>query len=284
MMGGWFQRKTARTSHMGHVRDKEDWTLDVIVMLAIMLIVGDEHKEGDTDMMFPFLNKLKHSEVSTYLNQALKVARGHAEGLNPNSTSHHARYGSLHDIQGNKGLDMIDGIFRGKWFFQGECSGLNYADKAPGCLRAGKALAGWKECNNEIISLDAFELIDELMGDDADAESKVIFENKLDMFARLLLRGLPYCDKKEEHLYKMRNIFLTAIIEMTPRIIADLKEFHGDDAHVDIFEKRLKLSLASVQIGWDEFLSWSATVSTTRTIKILLFECFMLFSCHTTTF
>ena len=189
MMGGWFQRKTARTSHMGHVRDKKDWSLDVIVMLAIMLIVGPEHKEGDTDMMFPFLHRLKPSKVSTYLNDALKEVRGHAEGLNPNSTSHHARYGSLHDIQGNKGLDMIDGIFRGKQFFQGECTGLSYANKAPGCLRAGKALAGWKECKNEIISLDAFELIDELMGDDDAAESKVIFENKLDNFAGQLLRS-----------------------------------------------------------------------------------------------
>lgn len=268
MMGGWFQRKTGRISHMGHVRDKKDWTLDVIVMLAIMLIVGDEYKEGDSDMMFPFIHRLRCADASTYLNNAIKEARGHAQGLNPASTSHHARYGALSDIQHCKDLDFIDGIFRGKWFFQGECSGLSYANKAPGCLRAGKALAGWKECKNEIISLDAFELIDELMGDElmgdsTDAESKIMFRNKLDNFAGLLFKGLPYCQKKEEHLYKMRNIFLTAIIEMTPKIIADLKVFHNDDKYVDIFEKRLKHSLAMVQIDWSEFLKWSATVSNT---------------------
>ena len=263
LMGGWYQRKTNRDSYMGHVRDKEHWSLDVIVMLSVMLIVGDDRNAGigSRDMMFPFVHRLSAKNTTAFLNDSINQAKGKAEGLNKDSTSHHARYGGLSDIQVNKDLDFIDSIFRGKWHFQGECTGLNYADKAPGCLRAGKALAGWKSCKEVIESLDIFELLDEFIDDDDADESKVLLGRKLENLAGSLFKTLPYCENKDQHLFKVRNIFLTAIIEMAPKIISDLKVFHNDNDYEDIFEKILKHALSSVQVSWTEFLCWSKKVS-----------------------
>lgn len=273
MHGGCYQSKTSKVSVLPHCRDKHDWSLDVIVMLAAMLIADTEtHEHKDPDKPFIFTSIHNNSPVyaTTMLNNTIKNVFEEVDGLDSKSTSHDIRYGVLADMQANPDLQFIYAIFRGDWSFLGDCTGLHYADRDPGVIEAGKAVAGWK-CTKDIIeSCDAMDIMDVLLGEDADDTVKAKFTNLVES----LFEGMPFSRNRGDKCYNLRNIFFCAIIERAPDIIADLKRLRGEDSGKDVFEKNLMQKLYHHDFGLIDLIAWSDKV---RVLSFLIIVTVLLF-------
>ena len=85
---------------------------------------------------------------------------------------------------------------------------------------------------NTIPSLNFFDLCDILLGDDWTCETT---QTKLDNLVTSLFFNLPNSNDKGHPNHTIRNILFTALVEMAPVIIADLKRMKGDD-YQDILE------------------------------------------------
>ena len=202
------------------------------------------------------IHKNKPLYASTMLNKTIKNVEKEVDGLDKKSTSHDIRYGALADMQANVDLQMIYAIFRGDWAFLGDCTGLNYADRDPGVVEAGKAVGGWK-CTKEIImSCDAMDLMDLLLGADADELVKTNFTN----LVAALFKGMPLSREKSDICYNLRNIFFCAVVEKAPEIFADLKELRGRDSGMDVLEKNLRFELVSHDFTMTDLFDWSNKV------------------------
>ena len=254
-----FQPKTGRITRVCLARDKTEWALDPLVMLAAMLIVDPASGligDGDDDenFIFPTLHLLTYKSVANLLNDYIKnISKEGVEGLDQKAASHDIRFGALADCQANDDLQLIYAIIKGGWQFQGDSTGMWYADKRPAMIEAARALAGYKNTKEVPALPDAMRcnLIDENFEDDF----HVTFEN----FAASLFERLPF-SKKGERNYNLRNVFLGAIIEKLPKIIADLKVLKGDEFHQDSLERIVRSELVRHQFTWEEFLGWSAKV------------------------
>ena len=259
MHAGCYQSKTNKISALPHSRDKHDWSLDVIVMLGCMLIADAEthdHEDANKPFIFTSIHDNKPLYASTMLNKIIKNVEDEVNGLNKKSRSHDIRYGALADMQANVDLQMIYAIFRGDWAFLGDCTGLNYADRDPGVVEAGKAVGGWK-CTKEIImSCDAMDLMDLLLGADADELVKTNFTN----LVAALFKGMPLSREKSDICYNLRNIFFCAVVEKAPEIFADLKELRGRDSGMDVLEKNLRFELVSHDFTMTDLFDWSNKV------------------------
>ena len=228
-------------------------------MLAIYVIVNPDSKPKDGEdepFIFLFLHQLHKMSATTVLNQAINSVKAHVIKLHEDATSHCVRYGGLADISRNVDLQFIYGIFRGDWYFQGECTALHYADKDPGCLEAGKALAGWKCTKWDIPSIDPMDHLDHLLGNDAPEHTKARFEN----LASDLFSNLPF-SRPGEQLYDLRNIFFGAVIEMAPQVINDLACMRQNDDFEEPLHNKLKAAVIRKHFSWeDDFLVWSRKV------------------------
>ena len=257
MYGGTFQPKTVRNGILPHCRDKEHWSLDPIVMLAVMLAVdtGSGAKDNET-FMFPSIHGNSSGYAATMVTETIRKACDDIDELDPKTSSHDVRYGVLADMQAHKDLQLIYAIFRGDWQFEGDTTGLNYADREPGSLEAGKAIAGWKSTKEVILSLDLDDIILELLGDDADDDTLTRMRN----LAESLFKRMPLSNKKEKQCYQLRNVFFCALIEMAPVIIDDLNCMRGINAPTDILESTLRYELTRYGFSWDDLLGWSKKV------------------------
>ena len=75
-------------------------------------------------------------------------------------------------------------------------------------VEAGKAVGGWK-CTKEIIkSCDAMDLMDLLLGADADELVKTNFTN----LVAALFKGMPLSREKGDICYNLRNILPLLLI------------------------------------------------------------------------
>ena len=264
MNGLTFQPKTNKKCTLSHARDKTTWTLDPLVMLAIMLIVDPDSKSPSSEdsFMFPTIRKGKGKKSATTMITELLKSSGKKD-----STSHDVRYGALHDIQKNVDIEFIKAVFRGVWTFKGDSCSIRYADKYPGQLEAGKALGGFHNTKEIIPSLDIMMHLDDLLGADATDETTQRFKN----FATNLMIRLPF-SKEGEQCFSLRNVLLAAIIEMLPKILNDLKEArksavadHDDDEiglAGGVLEKVVRNELFSAHFDWNDLLVWSKKVRT----------------------
>ena len=259
MQGGCYQPKTSKVSMLPHCRDKHDWSLDVIVMLAAMLIADTkthEHKDPENPFIFTSIHKNKPLYASTMLSKVMKKVSKDVDGLSSESTSHDIRYGGLADMQANPDLQFICAIFRGDWAFLGDCTGLHYADRDPGVIDAGKALAGWKSLRNNIDSLDAMDIMDYLLGDGVNDTLRAKYQN----LVASLFEGMPFSKNKGDQCYDLRNVFFCAIIEKAPDIIRDLKRLRGKDSGKDVLEKNLMAKFTLYDFDLMDLVDWSTKV------------------------
>ena len=257
MMGATFQPKTVRNGILPHCRDKEHWSLDPLVMLAVMVAV--DTGSGGTDeknFMFPSIHGNSSNYAATMVTNTIRKACSDIDELDPSTSSHDIRYGVLSDMQANKDLQIIYAIFRGDWQFEGDTTGLNYCDRQPGSLEAGKAVAGWKSTKEVIASLDLDDIILVLVGDDADASTLTRIRN----FSESLFKRMPLSKEKTDKCYQLRNVFFCALIEMAPVIIDDLNTLRGDNPPKDLLETTLRYELAAHGFDWDDLLGWSKKV------------------------
>ena len=258
-----FQPKTGKICQVCIARDKEEWALDPLLMIAAMLIVdpaagsstSEPSENGNEAFLFPTLHQNSSKSVASLLTEKIKaISESGVEGLDKKSGSHDVRYGAMADLQANVDLPMIYAVIKGGWSFMGDSTGLWYADRRPAMIEAARALGGSKNTKQAIHSPDAMacNLIDENFSGDF----HVAFEN----FAAALFKRLPFCKEGEQNR-GLRNVLLGAIIEKLPQIIADLKHLKRDPFYQDVLERTVRSELAKHQFEWNDLLEWSAKVS-----------------------
>lgn len=267
MEGGCYQPKTSKVSVLPHCRDKRDWSLDVIVMLAAMLIADTdthEHEDPEHPFIFTSIHNNNPYYAATMLSDVMKKVSDKVDGLTSKSASHDIRYGALADMQSNPDLQFICAIFRGDWAFLGDCTGLHYADRDPGAIDAGKALAGWKSLRDNIESLDAMDIMDYLLGERVDDTLRTKYKN----LVASLFEGMPFSTNKGDQCYTLRNVFFCAIIEKLPEIIKDLKHLRGKDSGKDVLERNLMAKFIEFDFDFLDLVDWSAKV---RVVCVFLY-------------
>ena len=75
---------------------------------------------------------------------------GEVNGLLTVHTSHGIRVGATDDMAFNITTSIVDAIYRGGWDFTGDCTMFTYMTKKLHNLRGGKALAGWRDCAQDV--------------------------------------------------------------------------------------------------------------------------------------
>ena len=261
-----YQPKTNIDDTMPQTRDKTHWEADIFLGLAAHIILNPHQMtltHNDTDeatYIFPDLQLIQKSGVSTKLNGVLKGLIGKVRSLLPGTTSHHWRYGSTSDMQAHPDLHFFAMIVRGAWAFLGDCTGIAYMQRRPDSIKASKALGNHRNLLNKVPAPSVDELMDEF-GLVSDRE-KMLFQK----FVDALFRGLPFSSQEGDQLYAVKQVLAATVIELLPRVAADLKAASGDQGHRDALEVKVRAVLSDYHFEWKDLLAWS------KVVRVLVFR------------
>lgn len=260
MEAGHFQSKTNKFSPMPYCRDKDDWKMDVPLLLAISLIVdpNSEDAEQDRYAMFPTVRKLRPENCSTWVSEKMKYARKMCKDKEKqdeipfNVVSHMSRFGSFWDLQDNIDLPGLASIIRGGWTFQGDCTSLHYGNDRLFSLKAARASAGHKNTDQKVNSPSLLKVLEDM---DDPTEKKKFFS-----FCRELMERLPFSHEEGEQLYTLKFVLLGAVFEKYEEILNDIRQWKGDDKYKDVLQLTVEAMLNKHHIAISDFRSWCSKV------------------------
>ena len=173
---------------------------------------SDPAADSNNKWKFPSLRKYKEAGISQMVTDLLRSLS--IPGLSEHSSSHDFKLGSMFDAGKNKDVEGISTFVRGNWTYNGECTGFQYSDRRPHCLKAGRALGNWNNIFHSSPSPSIFDI--DLNLDESEIQA---FEN---LFAFLFQR-LPFCATEQDHLWTLRNVMMGVIVELLPQVIEDLR-------------------------------------------------------------
>ena len=264
-----FLSKTGTIEELAHCRHKDNWKLDVIVTLMLMLIcdpncedqsLDPEGKEKDAlnKFMFPCLQTVQQKGVTSKMNSWIAKVRKRVMSLSNNAATHDIRYGVVHDCNEHEDLDLLDIFFRGGWSFEGETSAFSYANRRHGIMRAMRALNGYHDLEQIVAQLS----MDEVELNLSEVEKKQFMNFEASLFSRL-----PNSSKPGDLLYSFRRVLMAVLLEKLPEILDDLKKMGATACHDVLFDV-VKRNLHTYHFGMNDFKSWSKLVSFCRRVLI----------------
>jgi hypothetical protein len=126
--------------------------------------------------------------------------------------------------------------------------------RRPDSIKASKALGNHRNLLNKVPAPSVDELMDEF-GLVSDRE-KMLFQK----FVDALFRGLPFSSQEGDQLYAVKQVLAATVIELLPRVAADLKAASGDQGHRDALEVKVRAVLSDYHFEWKDLLAWSKVV------------------------
>ena len=158
LFADWREVKTGHENPMMYVCDADSWLLDVYHSWACMLISNSgvffsqkQNPEATNDnWMFPAFSDMADGGASKKATRIFRSILGEVNGLLTVHTSHGIRVGATDDMAFNITTSIVDAIYRGGWDFTGDCTMFTYMTKKLHNLRGGKALAGWRDCAQDV--------------------------------------------------------------------------------------------------------------------------------------
>ncbi len=234
-----------------HVRNKDNWKLDILVLLGISVIVdpGPKDTEEGSTMFFPVLRKVKREQCSAKVTSFLSRGfHGDIRGLNAKPSAHDLRYGSLYDLLCNEDLESLAAVVRGGWSFSGDCTAFQYFSKRHFHIKAVKAGAGFRDIEEKVYSPSFLAAIDGI--EDAG------YIRRFHSLADDLMGNLPLSTGESSQLFSMKYILLGALFEMYTAILTDVKKWKNDVTYKDVLEKTIIAKLFKHGFDLNDLKSW----------------------------
>lgn len=196
----------------------------------------------DPSWLFPAFVNLADGGASAKAGRILKNLVGIVEGLCQDHACHGLRAGSSDDMVTNIYCHIVSMICRGNWDWTGECQIFGYVTNVAHVLSAGRALAGLKDCRQNLPapSLDVI----------------LTPENKasVEAFAYdLFLNGPDAFHPPAGHLLKFRDVMVASLL----MYFEDMEHDLGID---DAVVKRLIVASRHRNIPLSLLRSWGSDI------------------------
>ncbi|MGH7954610.1 MAG: hypothetical protein ACREOZ_01480, partial [Gloeomargaritales cyanobacterium] len=163
----WRETKKAEESVMTFHPDASSFHLDQFHTLACYLLAGQGRYDaaaalipGGTNWIFPaYVNMADGGAAAKVTRVVHQCLKDKVLGLTEDMSGHGIRVSSADTMVFNTSVHIVDAICRGNWDFRGDCMIFHYLTKKLHVARAGKALAGWRNCEMSVSAptLDAFK-------------------------------------------------------------------------------------------------------------------------------